>query len=97
MLVLVWGSGALVAAGLFGLLATALQTLARWLVRGVRPAQFEAFACRWAYGMGLRMLGIVLIAVAVSVDPSVFPPLPTAFGFLGVLIPLLFSELQPVR
>jgi hypothetical protein len=33
----------------------------------------------------------------VVLDRAHFPPLPTAFGFLGVLIPLLWLEARFVR
>ena len=42
------------------------------------------------------ILGL-LVVVAIVVDRGRFPPLPTAFGFLGVLIPLLFLEVRFVR
>jgi hypothetical protein len=35
---------------------------------------------------------VVLIVVAVMTHRELFPPLPTAFAYLGVLIPLLFGE-----
>jgi hypothetical protein len=40
---------------------------------------------------------VVLVGVAVTLDPERFPPLPTAFAFLGVLVPLLFLEVRLVR
>jgi hypothetical protein len=30
-------------------------------------------------------------------DRSIFPPLPTALAFVGVLIPLMFSDLRTIR
>jgi hypothetical protein len=47
--------------------------------------------------MGLRLGGVVLLMVAVVVRRDLFDPLPTALGFLGVLIPLLFFEARPTR
>jgi hypothetical protein len=47
--------------------------------------------------MGLRVGGVVVFLVAVLVDRELFPPVPTALGFLGVLIPLLFAELRFVK
>lgn len=47
---------------------------------------------RFAIGMGLRFGGIVLFLVAVLVDRTLFPPLPAAFGYLGVIVPLLLAE-----
>jgi hypothetical protein len=40
---------------------------------------------------------VALVAVVVALDQAHFPPLPTAFGFLGVLLPLLFLEVRLVR
>jgi hypothetical protein len=37
------------------------------------------------------------VALAVTLDRALFPPLPTAFAFLGVLVPLLFMEVRLVR
>ena len=36
-------------------------------------------------------------AVAAGLDPKHFPPIPTAAGFLGVLLPLLFFEVRLIR
>jgi hypothetical protein len=47
--------------------------------------------------MMLRLGGVVLMGAAVVWDRTLFPPLPTAIGFLGVLIPLLFLEVRFVR
>ena len=35
--------------------------------------------------------------VAAGLDPKHFPPIPTAAGFLGVLLPLLFFEVRLIR
>ena len=43
------------------------------------------------------MLGVLAIALAAGLDPRHFPPLPTAAGFLGVLLPLLFFEVRLIR
>jgi hypothetical protein len=39
----------------------------------------------------------VLVLVAVLAERERFPPLPTAFGYLGVVVPLLFLEVRFVR
>jgi hypothetical protein len=92
-----WGRAALVAGVTFGALATAIQVGAVALVRPVVGAPFAAFIKRWGVGMGLRLLGVVIFVVAVSVDRQRFPPLATAFGYLGVLLPLLFTETRFLR
>jgi len=91
---LLWGSPGAVAAGIAGLAGFGLQTAAARLLRGQNGAPIARYMKRWALGTGLRFLGVVLVAVLVLVDRSLFPPLPTALGFLGVLIPLLGLELR---
>jgi len=92
-----WGPQAAVAAGVFGLLATGIQVAALALLKPVQGAPFSKFIARWGAGMGLRALGIVAIALAAGFDRSHFPPLATALGFLGVLLPLLFYEVRLIR
>jgi hypothetical protein len=47
--------------------------------------------------MGLRLGGVAVLAAAIVMNRSVFPPLPSALGFVGVLVPLLFLEVRLVR
>ena len=93
----VWGNQAAVAAGVFGLVATGIQIAALALLQPVKGAPFAKFMGRWGAGMGLRGLGIVAIALAAGLDRTHFPPLATALGFLGVLLPLLFYEVRLIR
>jgi len=96
-LFLVWGRDAMVPALVFGLLGTAIQLTASALVRPVLDAPVRDLLRRWAYGMALRLGGVILFAVVVALWRDVFPPLPTAIGFLGVLVPLLFMEIRLFR
>lgn len=91
---LLWGGPGALAAGIAGLAGFGLQITASRLLRGQVDAPIGKYMKRWALGTGLRFLGVVLVAVLVLVDRSLFPPLPTALGFLGVLIPLLGLELR---
>ena len=91
---LIWGGQALVPGLTFGLLATAIQLAAAISMAQTREDDFAAFVGRWVVGMVLRMVGVVFVFVAIAVQPELFPPLPTALGFLGVVIPLLFSEIR---
>ena len=93
----IWGEQAAIAAAAFGLLATAIQLGAIQLVRSVRGAPIGRFLARWGAGMGLRLLGVLGIALAAGLDPRHFPPLATAAGFLGVLLPLLLLEVRVIR
>jgi hypothetical protein len=90
----VWGSQAALAGALFGLLAATIHEVAVAALRRVWNAPFRNLVRGWAVGMGLRMGGAGVWMVAVLVREDFFPPLPTAICFLGVLIPLLFTEMH---
>lgn len=92
-----FGRGVLVAALLFGVLATAIQVAASALLRRAAGQPFERLLKAWGLGMGLRLLGVTLFLLAVVADRALFPPLPTALAFVGVLIPLMFSDLRTIR
>jgi hypothetical protein len=92
-----FGEGAVLPGVTFGLLSTAIQLLALRSLRSNWAGSNQEFLQGVGIGMALRMAGIVLVVVAIVVDRGRFPPLPTAFGFLGVLIPLLFLEVRFVR
>lgn len=91
------GPQAAVAAAVFGVVATVIQLGAFRLMKVVRGQPVERFIARWGAGMGLRFLGIVALALAAGLDSRHFPAIPTAAGFLGVLIPLLFLEVRLIR
>lgn len=92
-----WGIQAAFAAAVFGALALGIQLGAIALVKPVRTAPFQRFLARWGAGMGLRLLGVLGIALASGLAPESFPPLATAAGFLGVLLPLLLLEVRVIR
>jgi hypothetical protein len=94
ILVAAWGRAALVPGVSFGLLATAIQVVSAALVREAAKGEFKVLIRRWAMGMGLRVAGIAAFGVAVWLRRDLFPPLPTAFGYLGVVVPLLFTEIR---
>lgn len=96
---LVWGFGraAFVPGLAFGGIATAIQVAAGGFLRRAAGKPFEQLLKAWGLGMGLRVLGMFLFLGAVLADRAVFPPLPTALAFLGVLIPLMFSDLRTIR
>ena len=94
---LVWGHGVLPAVVATGALATLIEVWAvARLRRGIAGTTAELLL-GFAQGMLLRLAGVGLLAVAVVVEPGLFPPLPAAAGFLGVLLPLLFSEVRFAR
>ena len=95
----VWGPQAAFAAAEFGGLAVLIQVAALMLMGPARAAgaTVERFLARWGLGMGLQLVGVVAVALGAGLDPGHFPPLPTAMGFLGVLLPLLFLEVRLLR
>jgi hypothetical protein len=97
LLVVVWGRVALVPGVLMGLLATAIQWAATRRLRRDFHGATPEFLRAMGTGMALRMLGVVLMLVVIVADRGRFPPLPTALGFLGVVVPLLFLEVRLVR
>lgn len=97
ILVAVWGREAVIPAVVFGLLATALQAVAVRTVEPAREKPIRDFTRRWSVGIGLRMSAILAFTALVALWPETFPPLPSAFGLLGVLVPLLFMEIRLAR
>ena len=96
---LVWGFGrvTLLPGLLFGGMATAIQLAAAGFLRRSAGKPFEQLLKAWGLGMALRMLGMFLFLGAVLADRTLFPPLPTALAYVGVLIPLMFSDLRTIR
>ena len=88
----VWGRDALAGGLGFGGLATAIQVAAVAMLKRAWKGDFPRVLLKHGLGMGLRLLGIVVWAAAVSFWPEVFLPLPSALGFLGVLFPLLLLD-----
>ena len=93
----IWGRAGAAAAASFGLLATLIQVVALRLMAGQQDAKFERYLARWGAGMGLRMAGVLVFMVAVALRRDLFPPLASAMGFLGVLLPLLALETRLVQ
>ncbi len=93
----VWGRGAVVGSLVFGAVATLIQLAATRMLRGAWGGHVAGFFRAVARGMMLRLGGVVLLGVAMAWDRTIFPPVPTAIGYLGVLIPLLFLEVRFVR
>jgi hypothetical protein len=92
------GPVAMVAGVAFGLLATVLQTVAVGLSASkIQSADYQGLLMRWGAGAGLRMLGVVIIPIAVVADRALFPPLWSALGYVAVLVPLFFLEIRRFR
>jgi hypothetical protein len=89
----IWGWDAGVVTALAGLLATGIESCSVTLLRRALDPPFERLLKRWALGLGLRLGGLALVVGAVVLWPRRFPVLPTAVGFLAVLIPLMLGEM----
>ena len=89
------------AAGAAGAGAGVVATLIQWLAMRRLHAHLggsnSQFFTAVGFGMALRLAGVGVVAVATIADPRRFPPVPTAAGFLAVLIPLLFLEVYRLR
>lgn len=92
-----WGDSVILPGLSFGLLATLIQLVAVQALRRRMQGTTTEFFRGLSAGMALRMAGVIAFAAAVLVDPIRFAAVPTAFGYLGVLIPLLFLEARFVR
>jgi hypothetical protein len=88
----IWGAGALRGAAAFGAVATGVQLLAAQLMaRTGKPASLDHLTV-YVIGVFLRLGGVVLLGVAVSLDRATFAPWPSALGYLGTILPLLYLE-----
>lgn len=87
----------MIAAAFGGLVALIVQVVAVALLRPAMYAPHQVFLVRWLAGIGVRALGLGVVVVAVVTRRDLFPPLATTFGFLGVLLPLLFLETKFLR
>jgi hypothetical protein len=93
LLWVLWDGRAALLGGVFGLMATAIHVVAVVVLRRAWRRSFRELAVAWSIGMGLRLAGVATWAAAVLLASERFPALPTAIGFLGVLLPLLFTEM----
>ncbi len=92
------GPVGMIAAGWFGLMATGFQAIAMaWAGPKIGAGDWGGLLSRWAVGTGLRLLGVIAVGIAVLLDRDRFPPVPTALGYLAVLVPLLFFEVRRFR
>ena len=88
----IWGRAGMMAAAVFGVVATVVQLVAAQLMaRTGQPAALDHLTV-YVIGVFLRLLGVVLFGVAVSLDRVAFPPWPSALGYLGTILPLLYLE-----
>ncbi len=93
----IWDTSAVLPTVVFGALATIIHVIsAAMLKRGLKES-FGNLMVRWSMGMGFRLLGVGVFAVAVMLQADRFPALPSAIGYIGVLLPLMVSEMRLIR
>ena len=103
--VLVVGAGLVVVVGLIGGWPAALgggvalvaQLAAVAMLRPAMTAPQPVFMARWLGGIGVRALTLGALLAVVATHRDTVPPLPTSLGFLGVLLPLLFTETRVLK
>ena len=94
---MIWGRSAMVAAATFGGVATAIQMLAaRLMGRTGAPASVDQLKV-YALGLVFRFIGVAVLGVLVALDRTTFPPLASASGYLGTVLPLLYLETRLSR
>jgi hypothetical protein len=91
--VLIGGRGA----GIGGALAVIAQTAAVALLRPAMAASQPVFMSRWLGGVAIRALVLSALLVISATHQQAIPVLPAALGYLGVLLPLLFTETRFLR
>ena len=94
---LVWDGTAALAAVWFGILATAIHIVAVALLKPALRGSYKKLMGRWSMGMGLRLFGVAVYLLLTTLKRDMVPPLPAAIGYVGVLLPLLFSEMRLLR
>jgi hypothetical protein len=73
-------------------LALLAQVAAVALLRPALDAKTPAFMQRWLAGLGVRGASVVLLAALMVLTRRAFPVIWMAAGYLGVMLPLLFTE-----
>lgn len=92
-----WGREGAIAAVVMAVVATGLQMFtARITERSGVPAALDHLKT-YLIGVVLRLLGVVVLALAVFFDRRTFPPLAAALGYLGAVLPLLYLETRLAR
>lgn len=68
-----------------GIIATGCQFIAVAILRKKMTAPTREFMARWFGGVGVRLAGLVMTLLVLS-------PVAGGLAFIGVLLPLLFTE-----
>jgi hypothetical protein len=78
-------------------IALGMQGVAEYVIRRLGRAPTIDRLGLYAVGVVLRMLGVLLVALLVGLDRERFPPIPTALGYLGMILPMLYMETRRQR
>lgn len=85
------------AAAIGGLAALKAQLAAVALLRPAMRGPNPTFLARWLGGMAIRVLALGLVIGYAATHRRELPLLAASLGYLGVLLPLLFTETRFVR
>lgn len=94
---IVWGRTGFRAAAIMGAMAAGLQLLAARAMAKTGESPTPEHPKVYGIGVMLRLSGVVVLGVAVSLDRELFPPLASATGYLGTVLPLLYLETRLAR
>ena len=86
------GGDAALAAACGSLLALVAQGAAVALLRPAMSARTPEFMQRWAAGLAVRGASLLLLVALMLLARRMYPILWMAAGYLGVMLPLLFTE-----
>ena len=86
------GADAAFAAACGSWLALLAQVAAVALLRPAMGARTPEFMQRWLAGLAVRGASVVLLAALMVLTRRTFPVVWMAAGYLGVMLPLLFTE-----
>ncbi len=74
--------------------AVLAQLAAIALLRPAMTAPQPQFLARWLSGMVVRAGFLAALLLLAVLRPERLPPLATSLGYLGALLPLLFTEIK---
>ena len=89
----IWGASGAGAALILGLVATAMQVIAAWRAGSAGIDQLRVYSV----GVVLRFAGVLILGVIVTLYPQRFPALPSAMGYLGTVLTLMYRETRLTR
>jgi hypothetical protein len=92
-----WGPVGFRAAAIMGAVAAGVQLLAARAMAKTGESPTPEHLKVYGIGVILRLSGVVVLGVAVHFDREFFPPLASATGYLGTVLPLLYLETRLAR